>query len=148
MNNSPCAKFTTSMMPKIRVSPEATSARIIPVTIPLTVWMMMMSQGMSTVSHSQVFVNDGVIDRQFRGCGMVLNGPLFHEVDALARRQRQRYVLLHEQDCHAVPVQDLDDLADLRDHARHQTFGGFIEQDDLRFEHHGTTDGQHLLLAA
>jgi hypothetical protein len=40
MNSSPCAKFTTSMMPKIRVSPEATSARIMPVTMPFTVWMM------------------------------------------------------------------------------------------------------------
>ena len=38
MNNSPCAKFTTSMMPKISVSPEATSARIMPVTMPFTVW--------------------------------------------------------------------------------------------------------------
>ena len=40
MNNSPCAKFTTSMMPKISVSPEATSARIMPVTMPFTVWIM------------------------------------------------------------------------------------------------------------
>ena len=40
MNNSPCAKFTTSMMPKISVRPEATSARIMPVTMPFMVWMM------------------------------------------------------------------------------------------------------------
>jgi hypothetical protein len=40
MNSSPCAKFTTSMMPKMRVSPDATRARIMPVTMPLTVWMM------------------------------------------------------------------------------------------------------------
>ena len=38
MKSSPWAKFTTSMMPKISVSPEAISARIIPVTIPFTVW--------------------------------------------------------------------------------------------------------------
>jgi hypothetical protein len=47
MNSSPWAKLTTSMMPKISVSPEATKAKIMPVTTPLTVWMMMMSQGMS-----------------------------------------------------------------------------------------------------
>ena len=47
MNNSPCAKLTTSMMPKISVSPEATSARIMPVTMPFTVWMMIRSTGMS-----------------------------------------------------------------------------------------------------
>src|SRR5262245_28744677 len=77
---------------------------------------------------------------------MVLNRALLHEVDALARRQRQRDVLFDEQDRHAVPVQNLDDLANLRDHAWHQTFGRLVEQDDLRLEHHGTADGQHLLL--
>src|SRR5262245_46346676 len=119
MNSSPCAKFTTSMMPKIKVRPEATKARIMPVTMPLTVWMMIMSQGISTLLHSQVLVYDGMIDAQLRCCGMVLNRALFHEVDALTRRQGQRYVLLHEQDRHAVFVQDLDDLADLRHHAGH-----------------------------
>jgi hypothetical protein len=37
MTRSPWAKFTTSMMPKIRVRPEATRARIIPFTSPVTV---------------------------------------------------------------------------------------------------------------
>ena len=45
MNSSPWAKLTTSMMPKISVRPEATSARIMPVTMPLTVWMRMMIPG-------------------------------------------------------------------------------------------------------
>ena len=43
---------------------------------------------------------------------------------------------------------DLDDLLDLRDHARHQAFGRLVEQDDLRLQHHGAGDGEHLLLAA
>src|SRR5436309_1284931 len=47
MNSSPCAKLTTSMMPKIRVRPDATSARIMPVTMPLIVWMMIWSNGMA-----------------------------------------------------------------------------------------------------
>ena len=46
MNSSPWAKFTTSMMPKISVRPEATSARIMPVTMPFTVWMIKRSIGM------------------------------------------------------------------------------------------------------
>ena len=37
MNRSPCAKLTMSMIPKISVSPEATSARIMPFTRPLTI---------------------------------------------------------------------------------------------------------------
>ena len=38
MNSSPWAKLTTSMMPKISVRPEAISAKIMPVTMPFTVW--------------------------------------------------------------------------------------------------------------
>ena len=38
MNSSPWAKFTTSMIPKIRVSPDATSAKIMPLTSPFTSW--------------------------------------------------------------------------------------------------------------
>jgi len=46
MNNSPCAKLTTSMMPKMSVRPEATSAKIMPLTTPFTVWMISKSTGM------------------------------------------------------------------------------------------------------
>ena len=45
MNSSPWAKFTTSMMPKISVRPEATSARIMPVTMPFSVWIRNRSNG-------------------------------------------------------------------------------------------------------
>ena len=45
-------------------------------------------------------------------------------------------------------MQHVDDLPDLRHHARHQAFGRLVEQDDLRLQHHGARDGEHLLLAA
>ena len=73
---------------------------------------------------------------------------LLHDVDALARLERQRHVLLDQQDGHALPVQHVDDLADLRHHARHQSFRRLVEQDDLGLQHHGARDRQHLLLAA
>src|SRR4029079_4237848 len=143
MNSSPWAKFTTSMMPKISVRPEATSARIMPATMPLTVWMAMMSQGMpaSMPLHSQVLVDDGIVHFELRGDGVVAHRTLLHEVDALARRERERHVLLDQQDRDAFLVQRRDDLADLRDHARHQPFGGLVEQDDLGLQHHGAGDG-------
>src|SRR5258705_13368164 len=102
MNNSPWAKLTTSMMPKISVRPEATSARIMPVTRPLTVWMRMISQGMlanrSIPSDSQVLMDDRIVHGQLRGRGVVAHRALLHEVDALAGLQRQRHVLLDQQD--------------------------------------------------
>src|SRR6476646_6668042 len=150
MNSSPCAKFTTSMMPKISVRPESTSAKIMPATMPLTVWMTMMSQGMpaSMPLHSQVLVDDGIVHFELRGDGVVTNGALLHEVDALARCQGERNVLLHQQDRHTLLVQGGDDFADLRDHARHQAFCGLVEKDDLGLQHHRPGNSQHLLLAA
>jgi hypothetical protein len=69
-------------------------------------------------------------------------------VDALADRQRQRHVLLDQENGGAFAVQRIDDGVDLRHHARHQPFGRLVEQDDLRLEHHGARDCEHLLLAA
>ncbi len=53
MNSSPWAKFTTSMMPKISVSPEAISARIMPVTMPFTVWIndLVVGNGLEEFEH-------------------------------------------------------------------------------------------------
>ncbi len=62
MNSSPWAKFTTSKMPKISVSPEATSARIMPATMPFTVWMMKRSSGKAwrkwltaSIAHTPIY---------------------------------------------------------------------------------------------
>src|SRR5579885_2633499 len=146
MNSSPCAKLTTSMMPKIRVSPEATSARIMPVTMPLIVWIRIWS--MRSMSDAEIAVDDRVVDPQVGGPRVVPHLALLDEVDALAGFEGQRHVLLDQQHRHAVGVEGGDDLADLRDYARHQPFGRLVEQDDLGFEHHRPGDRQHLLFAA
>src|SRR5215475_2401368 len=147
MNSSPWAKFTTSMMPKMRVSPEATRARIMPLTIPFTIWTRIWSKGI-TGSHSQVLVDDAEVPPELGRGGVVADDALFHDVDAVGCLQRERDVLLDEQDGHAFLVQHVNDLANLGDHARHEPFGGLVEQDDARLQHHGPGDGQHLLLAA
>ena len=79
---------------------------------------------------------------------MMAHAALLHDIDALAGLEGQRHVLLDQQHRDAFVVQHLDDLADLRDHARHQPLGRLVEQDDLGLEHHGAGDRQHLLLAA
>src|SRR5262247_2189712 len=155
MNSSPWAKLTTSMMPKIRVSPEAISARIMPVTMPFTVWISSWSYGMAcrnstTVSmlHPQILCDDRVVHLDLGRRGVVPDSALLHDVDALAGLERERHILLHQQDRDALPVQHLDDRADLRDHARHQAFRRLVQQDDLGLEHHRAGNGEHLLLAA
>src|SRR6266550_927565 len=116
MNNSPWAKFTTSMMPKINVNPEAISARIMPVTMPLTVWMRICS----AMLHAQILVDDRIVHPQLGGCGVVPDDAFLHDVDALAGLEGERDILLHHQDRHALPVERIDDLPDLGNHARHQ----------------------------
>src|SRR6188508_602228 len=98
MNNSPWAKFTTSMMPKISVSPEAISARIIPVTTPLSVWIRNSSHGKfctkekTDILHPEILLDDGVADFELGRGRMMADRALLHDVDALAGLKRQRHV--------------------------------------------------------
>src|ERR1700688_2857319 len=147
MKSSPCAKFTTSMMPKMSVSPDATSARIMPVTTPLTVWTRNWAIEVATL-HAQIAPHDGVVGLELGGGGVVPDGAVLHQVDAPAGLERERDVLLHQQHRHLLPAQHLDDLPDLGHHARHQAFRGLVHQDDLGLEHHRAGDGEHLLLPA
>src|SRR5262249_17578813 len=136
MTRSPWAKLTTSMIPKIRVSPEATSARIMPLTSPFTVWIRICSMGIAT-SHPQVLVDDRGIGAQGGRRRLVAHDALLHDVDTTADLERERHVLLDQQDGHALAIQQADDVPDLRDHARHQPLGRLVEQDDARLQHHG-----------
>src|SRR5258707_7071823 len=111
--SSPCAKLTTSMMPKIRVNPDATSARIMPVTTPLMVWIRIWSNGMS-ISHSEILVDHRIVDMQLRRHGVVAHLALFDEIDAPAGLEGERHVLLDQQHRHAFGAQRADDLEDLR----------------------------------
>src|SRR6266849_358027 len=145
MRNSPCAKLTTSMMPKISVKPDATSARIMPLTMPFSVWMTKCAN--EIMSYAEILVDDRVADAQLRGRGVVAHDALLDDVDPLAGKEGQRHILLDQQHRHRIAVQHLDDLPYLRHHARHQPFGRFVEEHDFRLEHHRPGDRQHLLLA-
>src|SRR5947209_9537853 len=147
MKSSPWAKLTTSMIPKISVRPEATRARIIPVTMPLMTWIRSRSNGIVTL-HSQVLVDDRVVPPEVRRGRVVAHHPFLHDVHTARDLEGQSHVLLDEQDRHPVAVEDVDDLVDLGDHAGHQTLGRLVEEDDLGLEHHRPRDREHLLLAA
>src|SRR5580704_6029057 len=126
MNSSPCAKLTTSMMPKIKVKPEATSARIMPVTMPLIVWIRIWSSGIS-MSHAEVLVDHRVVHPQFGGQCVVTHRALLDEINPSTRFEGQRHVLLDQQDGDPFVPQNADDLQDLRHHARHQPFGRLVQ---------------------
>src|SRR3989442_11549538 len=136
------------MIPKMSVSPEATRARIMPLTRPLMVWMRICSRGMPTRSDSQVLVDDGVVGAQVRRGCVVADHALLHDVDAVRGLEGERHVLLHEEDGHAVAVQDVDDLVDLRDHARHEPFRRLVGEEGLWVEPAGPRGCPQLLPAA
>src|SRR5262245_54927005 len=149
MNNSPWAKLTTSIMPKIRVSPEATRARIMPVTTPLSVWITIWSNGplrRNSTLHAQISVNDGVVDLELGGWSVTPHHSLFGNVDPLRGFEGQRHILLDEQHGDAVAMQHVDDFPDLRDHPRHQPLGRLVQEDDLGLQHHCPGNREHLLL--
>src|ERR1700751_105290 len=118
MKSSPWAKLTTSLTPKINVRPDATSARIMPVTMPLIVWMRICSKGMPTL-HSQISMDDGVVHTQLGRKCVVSDDAFFDEIDPLARLQGQRNVLLDEQHGDIFVPEHVDDLPDFGHHPRH-----------------------------
>src|SRR5882672_2696323 len=101
---SPWAKLTMSMIPKMSVRPEATIASTIPLTRPWSVWMMIWS-----MSHPQVFVDDARVGAQLGRRRVVADRALLHDVDPLGRVERQRNVLLDQEDGHPVPVERVHD---------------------------------------
>src|SRR5256886_17169185 len=129
MSKSPWAKLTMSMIPKMSVRPEATIASTMPLTRPWSVWMMICS-----MSDPEVLVDDARVGAQVGRRRVVPHGALLHDVDAPRRVERQRDVLLDEQDGYPVPVEHVHDLLDLGDHPGHEPLGGLVEQDDLRLE--------------
>src|SRR6516164_5852348 len=116
MNSSPCAKLTTSMIPKIKVRPEATSARIMPVTMPLMVWISSWSNDtawMKSTLHAHVLVDHPVVGAQFGRQGVMPDHPFFQDVDAPGRLQGKWNVLLDKQDRDMFAFEHADDLSDL-----------------------------------
>ena len=97
------------MIPKISVNPEATSARIMPLTMPFSVWITKCANGIP-MSDAEILVDDGVADAQLGGRGVVAHDALLDDVDALAGGQGQRHVLFDQQHRHRVAVQHLDNL--------------------------------------
>src|SRR5690242_13190590 len=134
MNRSPCAKLTMSMMPKISVRPDATSAKIMPFTRPLTICTKIWSKGIIAASNSEILMDERGVGAQRGRRGMVADHTLFHDVDAIADVQRERHVLLDEQDRDTVAVQHIDDRADLPHHSRHETLGRLVHEHDARLE--------------
>src|SRR6266403_1006852 len=138
------------MMPKMSVSPEATSARIIPFTRPFRSWTATCSSTLSGPrrrapppagaaprqraragpappdaraggSNAEVAVDHRVARAELGGRRHVAHGALLHDVDAIADVEGERHVLLDEQNGHPLLVKRVDDRPDLRDHPRHQS---------------------------
>src|SRR5438034_822915 len=76
------------------------------------------------------------------------DGPLLHDVAAIADAEGDARVLLDEQDGDAEPHELADHVPDVADERGREPLGGLVHQDEPRARHHHAGDGEHLLLAA
>ena len=69
-----------------------------------------------------------------------------HDQAAVGDAQRHREFLLDEQHRHAAFAQHHKEIRHLRDQLRCQTFGGFVDDEQVRVAHQRARQRQHLLL--
>ena len=71
-----------------------------------------------------------------------------HDIKPTADLQRDRQLLLDQQDGDAAPGDLLEQAADVLHHHRGETLGRFVDHDQVRIPHQRPANRQHLLLAA
>src|SRR5581483_6675163 len=96
----------------------------------------------------QPLLPDGVVGFQLLRRAFEHDAAVAHDVDAVGDAQRDRELLLDQQDGDAGLRYSRDEVADLLDDQRRQALGGLVDHDELGIAHQRTADGQHLLLAA
>src|SRR5712692_2328155 len=91
---------------------------------------------------------DVLVRVEVRRRAMVHDLSLAHHVDAVGDAQRERHVLLDEQDAQALALETDEHAPDLADDNRGQALGGLGEQKEARVGHERAADGEHLLFAS
>ena len=71
-----------------------------------------------------------------------------HHIEPLRDPQRDRQLLLDQQNRHAAARDFIEQGTDLFDQFGRQALGGFVDDDQIRIAHQRAAHGQHLLLAA
>ncbi len=71
-----------------------------------------------------------------------------HDVQPLRYFQRDRQLLLDQQDGNAAPRDLVEQAGDLLDELGRQPFGRFVDDDEIGVSHQRAAHGEHLLLAA
>ena len=84
----------------------------------------------------------------FQDIGAILARDLavFQQIAAIGDPKRQLGVLLYQQDAQTRRAHRFQALEQILGQKRRQAERGFIQHQDRRVRHHGTPDGDHLLL--
>src|SRR5215510_15375415 len=101
------------------------------------------------VLDAEIELLDVVLLEQARAGILHHDAPHLQHVAVVGEVEGHVGVLLHEEDGHALLAVDAaDDLEDVLDELGREAEGGLVEKHHLGPGHEGTTDGEHLLLAA
>src|SRR5688500_10216721 len=100
------------------------------------------------MSDSKVAGFYRVVGHQLLRRGVVDDLAAGEHVHGVGHRQRQRQVLLHEQDGQPFALELAEDAPHFPHDERRQSLRGLVHEDQVRARHERAADGEHLLLAA
>src|SRR3984893_8507624 len=103
----------------------------------------------SLVGDTEIGFEDRAVGAQRGAGGLVHDGAAFENHGAIGHAEDLLRVLLDQYGRHSLPANDAVERSQqfLDDNGR-ETLQRFVKQHDLRIEHQGTSDREHLLLAA
>src|SRR5271166_1023116 len=103
---------------------------------------------MAISSYGEPILAHLVVTEQCLRRALEHDAAVAHDVEPIRNGQRDRELLLDQQDRDAAFGDALQQLAHQIDQHRRQALGRFVDHDQIRVTHQRAADGQHLLLAA
>ena len=100
-----------------------------------------------TQLHLQPFLTHRSVSLEIGGSAYKHDATVAHDVKAVRNTRRNRQLLLNQQNRNIAFSNPLEQRAETLNHLWRETFGRFVDHDEVRIEHQCTADGEHLLLA-
>src|SRR5581483_2771529 len=104
--------------------------------------------GYTKSSDFQPLLAHGVIGAQILRRAFKHDMAVAHDVETMRNIQRDRQLLLDEQNRYAARRNALEQAAHQLHHLRRQALGRLVHHDQFRIAHERAADGEHLLFAA
>src|SRR5918996_950812 len=142
----PWARLSTPARPYTRVRPTPSSPNWRPRTTPSKTTALIASRSCCFAAGRSG--SDALPARSHGRSGRARSLALREDVAPVGEPERQRHLLLGDEDGEPVPAQRLQRPVGVGRELRRQARGRFVQQQQSRLRHQRPADGEHLLLAA